>query len=126
MTVLGQDSDLIIEVTVSVVCDRKTHKNDTISVNYRGTFLNGTEFDSSAYSKLPRPFSFKLGAGDVIQGFDRGLLDMCIGEQRKLTIPPRPGYGNRTVGPIPANSTLVFYTELMGIEGVPKPDSITK
>ncbi|KAH8904792.1 hypothetical protein BR93DRAFT_960874 [Coniochaeta sp. PMI_546] len=123
--VLGQDSDLKIEVTLSVVCDRKTHAGDSISVNYRGTFTNGTEFDSSYGQDSEGPFSFNLGAGEVIQGFDQGLLDMCIGEKRKLTIPPRLGYGDHTVGPIPANSTLIFYTELMGIEGVPKPDNIT-
>ncbi|CAK7273164.1 Peptidyl-prolyl cis-trans isomerase fpr2 [Sporothrix epigloea] len=56
--------------------------------------------------------------------WDLGLLDMCIGEKRTLTVPPDYGYGHRAVGPIPAGSTLVFETELLGILGVPKPESI--
>lgn len=54
--------------------------------------------------------------------WDQGLLDMCIGEKRTLTIPPEFGYGNRGVGPIPAGSTLVFETELVAIEGVDKDE----
>lgn len=54
--------------------------------------------------------------------WDEGLLDMCIGEKRKLTIPPDMGYGSNPVGPIPANSVLVFETELMGIKGVKKDE----
>lgn len=54
--------------------------------------------------------------------WDQGLLDMCIGEKRTLTIPPEYGYGNRGVGPIPAGSTLVFETELVAIEGVDKDE----
>ncbi|KAB5511494.1 hypothetical protein GE09DRAFT_981969 [Coniochaeta sp. 2T2.1] len=122
---IAQDADLKIEVTLSVLCDRKTHSGDVVSVNYRGTFTNGTEFDSSYGEDSDGPLTFDLGGGEVIQGFDQGLFDMCISEKRKLTIPPRLGYGNRTVGPIPANSTLIFYTELMGIRGVPKPDNVT-
>jgi len=60
----------------------------------------------------------------VIKGWDEGLLDMCIGEKRTLTVPPSYGYGARAMGPIPAGSTLIFETELMGIDGVPKPESI--
>jgi FK506-binding protein 2 len=54
--------------------------------------------------------------------WDRGLLDMCIGEKRTLTIPPELGYGDRGVGPIPAGATLVFETELIGIKGVGKDE----
>lgn len=53
----------------------------------------------------------------VIKGWDEGLLDMCVGEKRKLTIQPEAGYGSRNVGPIPANSVLIFETELVGIHG---------
>ncbi|KAI1173603.1 hypothetical protein F4777DRAFT_445085 [Nemania sp. FL0916] len=116
-------SDLKIDVTLPVECDRKTQKGDSIEVHYRGTLAsNGDKFDAS-YDR-GTPFGFQLGAGRVIKGWDEGLLDMCIGEKRTLTIPPELGYGNRGMGPIPAGSTLVFETELMGIKGVPKPESI--
>ncbi|KAI1772563.1 hypothetical protein F4818DRAFT_424743 [Hypoxylon cercidicola] len=117
-------SDLLkIDVTLPVECDRKTQKGDTIQVHYRGTLAaNGNKFDAS-YDR-GTPFSFRLGGGQVIKGWDEGLLDMCIGEKRTLTVPPELGYGNRGMGPIPAGSTLVFETELMGIKGVPNPESI--
>ncbi|EGS19352.1 uncharacterized protein CTHT_0048110 [Thermochaetoides thermophila DSM 1495] len=111
--------DLKIDVTLPIECDRKTQKGDVINVHYKGTLKsNGQKFDSSYDRGVP--FSFKLGAGMVIKGWDEGLLDMCIGEKRTLTIGPSYGYGQRAVGPIPAGSTLVFETELIGIEGVPK------
>ncbi len=58
----------------------------------------------------------------MIKGWDEGLLDMCIGDKRRLTIQPEWGYGSRGMGPIPANSVLVFETELMGIGGVSKEE----
>lgn len=120
--VLGA-SDLGIDVTLPVDCERTTKSGDKIYVHYKGTLQsNGEKFDAS-YDR-GTPFSFKLGGGQVIKGWDQGLLDMCIGEKRTLTVPPEYGYGQRSVGPIPAGSTLIFETELMGIEGVPKPDEI--
>ncbi|KAH6623862.1 hypothetical protein F5144DRAFT_595959 [Chaetomium tenue] len=115
--------DLKIDVTLPVECERKTQKGDTINVHYRGTLQStGATFDAS-YDR-GTPFSFKLGSGMVIKGWDEGLLDMCIGEKRTLTIGPSYGYGDRNIGPIPAGSTLIFETEMMGIEGVPQPESI--
>ncbi|KAL7620595.1 Peptidyl-prolyl cis-trans isomerase fpr2 [Parahypoxylon ruwenzoriense] len=123
-TLASDPSDILkIDVTLPVECDRKTQKGDTIQVHYRGTLAaNGNKFDAS-YDR-GTPFSFRLGGGQVIKGWDQGLLDMCIGEKRTLTVPPELGYGNRGMGPIPASSTLVFETELMGIKGVPNPESI--
>ncbi|ORY57907.1 peptidylprolyl isomerase [Pseudomassariella vexata] len=116
-------AELKIDVTQEVECERKTQKGDQVEMHYRGTLeSNGNKFDAS-YDR-GKPFSFKLGSGQVIKGWDQGLLDMCIGEKRTLTIPPELGYGNRGMGPIPAGSTLVFETELIGIKGVPKPESI--
>ncbi|RYP85787.1 hypothetical protein DL769_000895 [Monosporascus sp. CRB-8-3] len=116
-------ADLKIEVTQEVECDRKTKNGDGIKVHYRGTLAeNGNKFDASYDRRTP--LGFKLGSGQVIKGWDQGLLDMCIGEKRTLTVPPEYGYGQRQVGPIPAGSTLVFETELMGIDGVPQPESI--
>ena len=59
---------------------------------------------------------------EFLCSWDQGLLDMCIGEKRTLTIPPEFGYGDRNVGPIPAGSTLIFETELVGIDGVDKDE----
>ncbi|KAG5951331.1 Peptidyl-prolyl cis-trans isomerase [Claviceps sorghi] len=114
--------ELEIEVTHSVECDRKTQKGDRVSMHYRGTLHDsGKQFDAS-YDR-GQPLTFALGTGQVIRGWDEGLTEMCIGEKRKLTIPPALAYGDRGIGPIPAGSTLVFETELVGIEGVAKPES---
>ena len=114
---------LKIEFTKSVQCDRKTQNGDKIFVHYRGTLVDGTEFDNS-YDR-GSPLSFTLGKGMVIRGWELGLLDMCTWEQRRLIIPPELAYGDRAMGKIPAGSTLVFDTELRGIEGVPTGPSPT-
>ncbi|KAF2476676.1 uncharacterized protein BDR25DRAFT_277969 [Lindgomyces ingoldianus] len=109
------------EVTVPAECSRKTIAGDTINVHYRGTLeTDGTEFDAS-YNR-GQPLSFTVGKGQVIKGWDQGLLDMCPGEKRKLTIQPDWAYGDSGVGPIPANSVLIFETELVSIEGVSKDE----
>ncbi|KAL2807942.1 hypothetical protein BJX63DRAFT_436593 [Aspergillus granulosus] len=114
-------AELGIETTHAVDCTRKTAKGDTVHMHYRGTLAaDGSEFDAS-YNR-GKPFTFPLGAGRVIKGWDQGLLDMCVGEKRTLTIPPEYGYGDRGVGPIPGGATLIFETELIGIEGVPKDE----
>ncbi|PFH54972.1 hypothetical protein XA68_11283 [Ophiocordyceps unilateralis] len=113
---LAAAKELEIEVTLPVECDRKTKKGDDLSIHYSGTLeSSGEKFDSS-YDRN-QPLTFRLGAGQVIQGWDQGLLDMCIGERRTLKIPPELGYGLRAIGPIPANSVLIFRTELVAIAG---------
>jgi len=88
--------------------------DNTVSVHYVGTLENGTKFDSSI--DRGEPFSFTLGENRVIQGWELGVLGMKVGEKRKLTIPSDLAYGNQAVGSvIPANATLVFEVELMGI-----------
>ncbi|KJR82649.1 FK506-binding protein 2 [Sporothrix schenckii 1099-18] len=167
-------ADLKIDVTLPVECDRRTQANDKIYVHYRGTLQsNGNKFDAS-YDR-GTPFSFVLGQGQVIKGYDNlpsthtdgvshpllythahvanlwhvvslpqlgarssrhvhrreavtpslnpPALRLCL-LPKTLTVPPEYGYGQRGIGPIPAGSTLVFETELIGIEGVPKPESI--
>ncbi|KAK1760658.1 hypothetical protein QBC47DRAFT_367821 [Echria macrotheca] len=92
----------------------ETKRGDTIKVHYKGTLTNGKKFDSS-YDRN-EPLGFTVGSGQVIKGWDEGLLGMKVGEKRKLTIQPHLAYGNRAVGGvIPANSTLIFETELVKI-----------
>ncbi|KAF2735593.1 hypothetical protein EJ04DRAFT_576071 [Polyplosphaeria fusca] len=115
------NENLKTEVTVPVECNRKTVAGDKVNVHYRGTLeKDGSEFDAS-YGR-GQPLSFVVGQGQVIKGWDQGLLDMCPGEKRKLTIQPAWAYGERGVGPIPANSVLIFETELVSIDGVTKDE----
>lgn len=87
---------------------------DMVSVNYLGTLEDGKKFDSS-YDR-GEPFEFKLGAGQVIRGWELGLLGMKVGGKRVLTIPPELGYGAQGAGPIPSNATLKFTVELVSVK----------
>ncbi|HEV3449376.1 MAG TPA: FKBP-type peptidyl-prolyl cis-trans isomerase [Gemmataceae bacterium] len=88
---------------------------DNVEVHYTGWLKDGTKFDSS--KDRDRPFSFELGAGKVIKGWDEGVAGMKIGGKRKLTIPSELGYGKRGYPPvIPANAELTFEVELLKIE----------
>jgi len=118
LTVITKDTvkiDILKEPPSS--CTRKATSGDGISMHYRGTLQsNGKEFDSSIGRN--QPFDFTLGEGMVIQGWEQGVPGMCVGEKRRLTIPPSLGYGSRGFGDIiPAQSTLVFEIELLAIKG---------
>ena len=96
-------------------CQRTSRKGDSLSMHYTGKLEDGTEFDSSVGRN--QPFVFTLGVGQVIKGWDQGLLDMCEGEKRKLIIPSHLGYGDSGAPPkIPGGATLIFEVELLKIE----------
>lgn len=87
---------------------------DQVTVHYVGVLTDGKVFDSSR--DRGTPFTFTLGAGEVIRGWDEGVAGMRIGGTRQLLIAPDYAYGDRVVGPIPANSVLIFEVELLGVE----------
>ena len=108
------NNGLIIE-DIKIGEGQEVEKFNIVTVNYTGLLEDGTKFDSSL-NPGRTPFRFTVGAGQVIKGWDEGLMGMKVGGKRKLTIPPELGYGSRDNGPIPANSTLIFEIDLLGIE----------
>ncbi len=103
------------EILKQGTSDKQVKNGDLVSVHYKGILENGTEFDSSY--KYNQPFEFTVGAGEVIKGWDLGLVGMKVGEKRKLTIPSSLGYGERGAGNvIPPNAVLIFEIELLEIK----------
>lgn len=105
-----QITDEVIGTGVEAVSGKQ------VSVHYTGTLTDGKKFDSSL--DRGQPFTFNLGTGQVIKGWDEGVVGMRVGGKRKLIIPANLAYGNREVGNglIPANSTLLFEVELLDVK----------
>eukprot|EP00944_MAST-04C_sp_MAST-4C-sp1_P004042 g4042.t1 len=128
----GEDQGLKVETTFKPNnCDehRKSKSGDELEMHYTGTIdessptgTPGKKFDSS--HDRDQSFHFTLGLGQVIKGWDYGLVDMCVGEKRTLVIPSTLGYGDRAMGDdIPAKATLRFEVEALSIkEGKPQPN----
>ena len=111
----------VMEVDKLIILDEKVGTGaeavagKKVTVNYTGTLTDGTKFDSSYDHGTP--FSFNLGAGEVIAGWDQGVAGMKVGGKRKLTIPASLGYGATGAGGvIPPNATLIFEVELLKVE----------
>jgi FKBP-type peptidyl-prolyl cis-trans isomerase len=88
-------------------------KGDYVELHYTGTLTDGTQFDSSVESQ--EPLSFRVGHGQMIRGFDKGVLNMKEGGKRRITVPAALGYGSRARDKIPANSTLIFEVDLLKV-----------
>ena len=109
------DNGLVIEDLVVGKGEEAKDYNKVV-VNYTGTLEDGSIFDSSL-NPGREPFTFTLGAGSVIKGWDLGVKDMKVGGKRKLTIPPELGYGDKGAGNvIPPGATLIFEVELLEVE----------
>lgn len=93
---------------------KEVKSGDTVTVNYLGTLTDGQKFDSSFDRN--QPFTTQIGVGQVIKGWDEGIIGMKVGGKRKLVIPPSLGYGDQAAGSIPPNSTLVFEVELLDVK----------
>jgi len=110
----NMNGELIIE-DIIVGQGAEAVKYSIVTINYTGWLEDGTKFDSSL-NPGREPLRFTLGAGQMIQGFDQGILGMKVGGKRKLTIPPNLGYGSQDKGIIPPNSTLIFELDLLIVE----------
>ena len=118
-TMSKQNANTSEEVTelkiedIQVGSGEEVESGDSVVMHYTGTLTDGTKFDSSRDRN--EPFETQIGVGQVIEGWDKGVVGMKVGGKRKLTIPPDMAYGDQAIGPIPANSTLIFDVELLEV-----------
>merc|ERR1739844_266284 len=112
-------------ISVPETCEQKAMNGAMLSMHYTGTLEDGTKFDSSVDRN--EPFKFQIGVGQVIQGWEEGVLGMCVGEKRRLIVPPQLGYGDQGAGDIiPGGATLYFDIELIDTEEGPAPVNVFK
>lgn len=107
-------SDELVIEDIKTGTGVEVKSGDTVSVHYVGTLTDGQKFDSSRDRN--QPFSTQIGVGNVIAGWDQGIVGMKVGGVRKLVIPSALGYGAQAAGSIPPNSTLVFEVELLEVK----------
>lgn len=106
-------------------CEKQASNGQMLTMHYTGTLEDGTKFDSSLDRN--EPFKFQIGVGQVIKGWEEGVLGMCVGEKRKLIVPPEMGYGDQGAGEIiPGGATLHFDIELLETEDGPTPVNVFK
>jgi FKBP-type peptidyl-prolyl cis-trans isomerase len=108
----GKLNRMVID-DIKIGAGAEVKNGDTVSVHYVGRLQNGTEFDNS--KKRGAPLEFKVGGGQVIKGWEEGLIGMQVGGERILVIPPEMAYGDQGIGPIPGGATLIFSLELVAI-----------
>ncbi|MED6247464.1 Peptidyl-prolyl cis-trans isomerase fkbp7 [Ataeniobius toweri] len=116
------DDQVKIEVLVQPEeCSRKSKKGDLINAHYDGFLAkDGSQFYCSRSDKEGHPQWFVLGVGQVIKGLDIGMMDMCAGEKRKLTVPSALAFGQTGKGPVPPNATVVFEVEVLSVSRGPR------
>lgn len=106
-------------------CEKVARNGQMLTMHYAGKLEDGTPFDSS-YDRN-EPFKFQIGVGQVIKGWEEGVLGMCVGEKRQLIVPPELGYGDQGAGDvIPGGATLYFDIELIDTEEGPEPVNVFK
>merc|ERR1711956_129184 len=122
----ARPSGLKVEyISVPETCEQKAMNGAMLSMHYTGTLEDGTKFDSSVDRN--EPFKFQIGVGQVIKGWEEGVLGMCVGEKRRLIVPPELGYGDQGAGEIiPGGATLFFDIELLETEDGPVPVNVFK
>ncbi|XP_071777796.1 peptidyl-prolyl cis-trans isomerase FKBP7 [Centroberyx gerrardi] len=123
---LATAEELNGEVKIEVVfmpteCEQKSKRGDLMNVHYDGFLAkDGSQFYCSRSDKAGHPQWFVLGVGQVIKGLDLGMVDMCPGEKRKITVPPELGFGEKGKDPVPPNATLIFEVELYSVSRGPR------
>ncbi|XP_061548880.1 peptidyl-prolyl cis-trans isomerase FKBP7 [Phycodurus eques] len=122
LTSVWADDEVKIEVVYQPeTCEKRSKKGDLMNVHYDGFLAkDGSQFYCSRHDKAGHPQWFILGVGQVIKGLDIGMVNMCAGEKRKITVPSALAFGEKGKGPVPPNATVVFEVELFSVSRGPR------